>query len=248
MSNRGRRVAAQSACSLIVSVGLLLMGVARLYPGGWLAVMRPWPLVVAVVSAVTLIGAGFGWMLFRSDKSAREVVADVLLVTLAQLVVLVAGLVVITQGAPVCMVWAVDHFEVVTAMEMRESERVPTIARQVSTAWSGLQLRRLELPQDLRTRQYWMFAELEGHRLPAQDALLAPYQALEVIRHIRSNSDISDLALRSQVQQAAQRQSVCPVADVGWLPLKSPHGFHTALVSRKDGRICDVLDLDLWDK
>lgn len=243
---RGNRAAVYTAASLGVCGVLLGAAQGVLYPGGWGAVLRIWPLWVGLWGVIGALGAGLGWMLFRPGKSQREAVADVLLVACAQGLVLAAGLVVMAQVAPVRLVWAVDHFEVVSPMELVRGERPYPLSEQLQVARSGLQLRQLSLPEDAQARQALLFAEVSGLPLAGRTALHGPYPAQAVIRQAKTAAEVAEPEARAGLAQAMATQSACRRDEVGWVPLKSRHGFHTALISRTDGRLCDVVDLDVW--
>lgn len=206
-----------------------------------------WHLVFGTIGLVLLLGGGLGVMLFRSGKSRQERTADVALIALTQLIALGCGGLLMAQAAPIRMVWAVDHFDVVSPMEMRHAGRPYSVAQQLSLAWSGLRVRQLTLPADMRARQALLFSELDGQSLSVRDELQGTYQPQSVQSHVRPVTEVSAHGSVALQQSSIDGQS-CAKDDVGWVPMKSRRGFHTALVSRKDGRICGVVDLDLWDK
>lgn len=243
---RGNRAAVYTAASLGVCGVLLWAAQGVLYPGGWGAVLRIGPLWVGLWGVIGALGAGLGWMLFRPGKSPREAVADVLLVACAQGLVLAAGLVVMAQAAPVRLVWAVDHFEVVSPMELVRGERPYPLSEQLQVARSGLQLRQLRLPQDAQARQALLFAEVSGLVLAARTELHGPYRFEAVHPHAHTAAEVPEPEARAALAQAIAAQQACPRDEVVWGPLKSRRGFHTALLHRSDGRVCDVIDLDLW--
>ncbi|MFZ4550661.1 MAG: hypothetical protein ACOYNB_02445 [Aquabacterium sp.] len=199
------------------------------------------------VAVAAVLGTGIALWLFNSGKSLAERVADVALIILAQVIVLLAGVVVALQSSPTVLVWMADHFEVVSPMEIRRDGLALAVSEQVQMAWRGVRLQSLVLPSDAQARQSLLMAELGGQSLAVRQELWRDHQAGDTVASIRA-LPTSGGSQGMAGRDALLATSVCAAMDVGWLPLKSPHGFHTALVSRKDGRICDVLDLDLWDK
>lgn len=247
MGELWRRVAIYSLASLALSGIALFTCVTELYPGGLGGVLRVWPLVLGIGGLCAALCVGLGCMLFRSTKSRRELLADALLVMFVQLLVLGSGVVVLVQAAPIRLVWAIDHFELVSPMELHQGGRPYALLEQWSLAWGGLQLQQLVLPKDARLRQDLLFSEIAGQSLTSRQELHGPYQFQSVIRRAALISDVRSVEAKARLQEAIAAQSMCAEHEVAWVPLKSRRGFHTVLLSRNDGRICDVVDIDLWD-
>lgn len=247
MKTRLKLAALYGAVSGCVLIGLMQWVLAHRASASWQGLQMgeaPARLAVAVAAA---LGAGVAILLFKPGKSVAERVADVTLIILAQGGVWSAGAVVALQASPTVVVWMADHFEVVSPMDIRRRGFLLPVLEQVQMAWRGVQMQSLALPDDSQARQSLLMAELGGQSLAGRQELWRDYRASDTatsIRALPASGGSQGMAGRDAFMAA----SACAEADVGWLPLKSPHGFHTALVSRKDGRICDVLDLDLWDK
>lgn len=244
---RLKRAATYALVSGFALFALTRFVLSRLAPGGWLVVLDvARPVVLAAVLAVTA-GLMLGVWLFREGKARSERFADSLLVALVQCLIWSAGGLVTAQAAPAFVVWMSDHFEVASPMEMRSHGKVLPLSEQIQLAVQGVQMRQLIMPEGAQDRQSLLMAELAGQSLAGRLELLGAYRPEQVIAHLRTAPPTDGLRSAAFAAAIASVER-CPKGEVGWVPLKSRLGFHTALVSRKDGRICDVLDLDLWDK
>lgn len=186
-------------------------------------------------------------LLFRRKREVHEMVVDGVIVAFLCAAVLVGLIFVMLQLRPARVVFVGDHFRVVSAFELQSNGLALPVIESLKGAMQGPTMHVMNWPADADARQALLFAELGGQNPVAQVNLHAAYSLERVQPALKSLSEL-DAASVSRLRLAAELPDGlgCAVEDLGWLPVKSRFGFHTALISRRSGRVCRVEDVDLW--
>ena len=227
------------------SLGLWLQSV--LLPHGFAEIYRG----IQFVGIGALVVGGLGGMLclvlMRRQKSHREQIVDGVFIGLLLLAGIALMLFVMFQFRPARVVFVGDHLRVVSGFELQSAGRSLSLLASVEDALDGPGWYVLNWPKDAAARQALLFAELEGRDPATQIDLHGEYAFQRVMPALRDVSGAEVSALdKVTLLSNLPAEDGCLANEVGWLPVKSRLGFHTALISRRDGRRCRVENMDLW--
>ena len=220
---------------------LLPHGFAEIYIG----------MQIASVGALVVGGVGgvLCLVLMRRQKSHRERIVDGVFIGLLQLAGIALMLFVMLQFRPARVVFVGDHLRVVSAFELQSSGRDLSFLASVKDALDGPAWFVLNWQKDAAARQALLFSELEGRDPAAQVDLHGQYAFQRVLPALREVTGAEMSALqRDRLLRSLPAEDGCLADEVGWIPIKSRLGFHTALISRRDGRLCRVENIDLWQR
>lgn len=235
-------------------ITLLVAGIAAAliffvwFPADFAKMVGGWRLFVLVVCSDIVLGPVVSLVIFNTQKSRKELIADYVIVGFIQLAALIYGMSAIVVARPVYIVFAVDRFEIVMAVELDAVDLVEAVDSQYrSLPWLGPRLVGLQLPTDMNERNRVLFSAVAG-----KDAYQMPkyYQSYDsMIGQIKSASlPLSLLRERNtnfsdQLTLAIQDLGVSE-SDVRWLPVHHHFGFWTALVNAKTGHPIKYLPID----
>lgn len=236
---------------LVHLVGSVLIGLSVLF-----LVFKLWypaPLheavgVTRIFLLLLLVDVSLGPLLtllvFKVGK--KTLVLDMVVVLLLQLGALGYGLLAVTDGRPVWLVFNVDRFDLVRALDIDERQIEEAEALYRSAPWSGPQWVGAAAPADLVMRNSIVFEALQSHVDIAQRPNL--YQPLadmkaEVRLKLRP---LEELAAYNDEEYMRATLSQWPQADA-WLPLMANAKPMTVLLRRDTAEVVAIVALSPWD-
>lgn len=229
------------------SLGLWLQSV--LLPQGFAELYDGMQFVVIGALVVGGMGGVLCLVLMRRQKSRREQIVDGVFIGLLQLAGIALMLFVMLQLRPARVVFVGDHLRVVSGFELQSAGRSLSLLASVEDALDGPGWYVLNWPKDAAARQALLFVELAGQDPAAQVDLHGEYAFQRVMPALREVAAAEVSALdKVKLLSKLPAEDGCLADEVGWLPVKSRLGFHTALISRRDGRLCRVENIDLWQR
>lgn len=226
-----------SGIHLLVSLAVAGLAAAIVFllwfPGELSSILRGGQLFVLVVSCDVVLGPLLSLVICNPEKSRRSLVIDYAVIGCVQLAALLYGLHVVEASRPAYLVFATDRFEVATsgAVQQEAVDRAGLQAFPMSLF--DFRLVALQLPTDARGHNEALMMELAGQDLTALPRYFAPYDANRVAAAAKPLAELigrhpdAAPALRAVVARGHQAE-----ANVRWLPLKTPYGFHTVLLTQ----------------
>lgn len=233
--------------SLLVAAfaGLLVFTVWYPYPYRDLSGGRE--LFLLVVAVDVILGPLITLAVFNRRKPWGELKRDLATVGLIQLSALGYGLWTVAVARPVHLVFEVDRFRVVHAIEVPEEllERGP--AQVNPKPWLGPTLLAVREFRDSNEDFDATMAALQGAPLAARPDLWQPYGEARD-RVLQAAKPISSLSARFGSQRGeidrALKASGRSADALAYLPLVGRKSFWTALIDRKTAEVVAFLPLD----
>ena len=206
------RVAAKATlfhalCSLLVALAAawIVFGIWYAYPYRELAGGRELFLLVVFVDVVC--GPLLTFVLFNPRKSRKELVLDLGLVMLIQLAALGYGMWTVWQARPLYLVYEVDRFKVISAVNVDASELKrlpPNLAPQI---WSGAKLVGMRPARNAEESNKVLFEAATGGRDYAErPEFYVPYGNESVAQSLKHFKPLSDFLKKRPDQTSAAQQ------------------------------------------
>lgn len=241
------------AAALHLCISLLIAGCAA-----WLVfgVWYPYPyreisggreLFVLVVSVDVVLGPLITFVIFDRRKPRTELVRDLALVGLIQLAGLAYGLWTVHQARPVHLVFEIDRFRAVHAVDVPPellSQSPPGVAAMPVEGPTMLAVRPFASE---RERVDATLAALQGLHLGARPDFWQPYEQA-VPRVLAASRPASELLSRFPARAAGIEEAILatgqPVERLAYLPLVSRKAFWTALVDVRTAEVLGFVPVD----
>ncbi|NJD24331.1 MAG: pilus assembly protein [Betaproteobacteria bacterium] len=205
-------------------------------------------LFLILVTVDVILGPLLTFVVYRPDKSRRALLFDFSVIGLTQVAALVYGLHTVFVARPVHLVFEIDRFRVVHAIEV-PAELVPKTPAGIDalpvTGPTTLAVR----PVTGEERADVVMAELAGLPIGTRPDFWRPYpEALDAVR--RESKPLADLRRRFPNEAALLDRHVTasgrPPERLAYLPLVGRKEFWTALVDTQDGSIVAAIPLDSY--
>lgn len=233
-------------------VGSLLSGVLALCLvfGVWYAV----PLHIAtgvteifllIIAVDVILGPLMTLVVFRPGKSRRALRFDLIVIVTVQLLALAYGLVTVSQGRPVWVVFNIDRFDVVQAYELDNPYREQAQERYQQLSWTGPQWVAARVPEEKSVRDELLFESLfAGVDLPQRPDLYVPYleEQERIINKARSLEELKKYNSDAEVENVLQQH---PEASA-YLPMMGRAESVTVLINKETAAVIAVVDLRPW--
>ena len=183
-------------------------------------------------------------MICNPSKSRRSLAFDYAAIGAIQLAALLYGLHVVEASRPAYLVFATDRFEVATAGSVGRDAADADGLRAFPMHGFDYRLVTLQLPSDARGRSDALMMELAGQDLTALPRYFAPFDPTRVVAAAAPMAVLLERHPQAaQALRGAIRRLNRVEGDVLWLPLKTPYGFHTVLLT-KDAQVIGFAELD----
>ena len=180
--------------------------------------------------------------LFLAKEGKKGLWFDLITVVTIQFVALIYGIWHIAEGRPVWQTLNIYRVELVKAIDMDYSNAKAPFAQSPRGKPQWVMVRPAK---DKQETSDWIWLELENGKSPVQRAEL--YQPLEghwqdFSHEVRSLQDLGKFNPQETVDAILQKY---PEAD-GFLPMVSDDWDMTVLLSQKEQKILDAVDLRPW--
>jgi hypothetical protein len=242
------------ALAIHFSISLAIAALAALivflvwYPYPYRELSGGRELFLILVTVDVILGPLLTFVVYRPDKSRRALLFDFTVIGTTQIAALVYGLHTVFVARPVHLVFEVDRFRVVHALEVPADLIPKTPAGIQALPVTGPTLLSVR-PVTGQERADVVMAELAGMPIGARPDFWQPYsEGLGAVRE--QAKPLADLRARFPDQRdlidrhvsASGRQ-----ADrLGYLPLVGRKDFWTALVDTGDGTVVAAIPLDSY--
>lgn len=241
------------ASGVHLGISLLIAALAALlvfllwYPYPYRDISGGRELFLIVIAVDVVLGPLITLVVFNRRKPRRELVRDLGIVGLIQLAALAYGLWTVCVARPVHLVFEVDRFRVVHAIEIPEEllDRAPTMVRKLPlTGPTELAVRPFK---DAREESDATMAALGGVSLSARPDLWQSYPDARQ-RVLAASKPLSELRHRFSQQvgmiDAAVARAGASSDTLRYLPMVARHTFWTVLLDAKSAEIRGFLPLD----
>lgn len=218
------------------------------FPGPFAEMVGGVRLLYLVVVSDIILGPLISLVIFNRKKPRKELVTDYAVVGCIQLAALLYGIYAVSVSRPVIVAFLVDRFEVVTRIELEDSDLAEAKDPQYrSVSWARPRLVYVELPSDIKERNDLAFSAVAG-----KDAELMPKyyrgydQGVEKVKEKAQpvNSLLAAHPEKSkEVEQAIEKLEFSK-ARLLWLPVHHRFGFYTVLIDAESGYPVKYLPID----
>ena len=244
--NRHRAAAIHLSLSAVIGSAVLGLILLLWYPGAWFESMGGKELIFLLTGVDIVLGPLLTWIIFRPGKKGLKF--DLIFIACLQVSALLYGLHTVFVARPVFMVFVVDQFRAVTAIELDdvpleklphpEFRRLPINGPKIADSF---------LPSDKVKREELMMKALSGidlHQLPeywkpyaGKDALRIA-QPLDVLRSFApGNSAVIDgfLGKHDKTEKSLR-----------FVPLRTRHKEMATLIEADSGTVVGIIDAKPW--
>jgi hypothetical protein len=244
---RSRAFLSHLALSGVIVGAIILLILLIWYPSPYFQAIGAWSALKILVGVDLIVGPLLTLIVFKPGKP--RLAMDLAVIAAVQLVALSYGVTVLYQERPYYTVFAVDRLYILADKDVSTGAASP--------AWIDKPLRgplyaAAVLPEDVMARQRLMEETVfEGkpdiHQRPE---FWVPYAA-ERASVLERGHPLS-LLLEKAPEEAGEISALinrldASLDDFVFLPLEARTRFITGILSRADGRLVAVLDLDAWD-
>ena len=194
------------------------------------------------------LGPLTSFVIYNSKKSRRELLFDYTVIGTIQLAAFVYGLHAVAQTRPVYIAFAKDRLEVVSAGQIDDADlALGSEGHRERPKW-GPQFVGIQEPRDPKELNAVLVLSLQqGKDYPVLPKYYVPYEqklpqikqrALPIVELEKHHPEAK------QLLSSAVAELQVPAEKLLWLPVKTRHGFWTALLDPQTGYPVDWLPLD----
>jgi hypothetical protein len=246
---RARLRASGIHLGISIAVGLLAAALVFLvwYPYPYSEISGGRELFLILVAVDVIIGPAITFGIFNRSKPPRELAMDLSVVALVQLAALGYGLWTVAVARPVHLVFEVNRFRVVHAIDVPDEllSRVPPGVEALP--WNGPTLLAVRTFRDAQEEMEATVVALGGVSLSARPDLWEPYdkararvlQAAKPVAGLRNRPGVNAVELDAQLRRTGRDP-----AQLAYLPVVSRKIFWTALIDPATADVVGFLPLD----
>jgi hypothetical protein len=247
LRSRLRAAGIHFALSIAVGVVAAVVVFVLWYPYPYRIISGGRELFVLLTSVDVVIGPLITLAVFNLAKPRAELRRDLFIVALLQLSALAYGMWTVAAARPVHLVFEIDRFRVVHAIEIPESLEHNAPPGIEVLPWRGPTLLSLRPFRDAKEQADATLAALQGVQLGSRPDLWQTYDAGRQ-QVIAASRPVTQLQARMPAQAAAIAQAVRDsgrdAAAVGYLPLAGRGPVWTVLIDRRSGDVLGYLPID----
>lgn len=236
--------------SLVIAALAAWLVFALWYPYPYREISGGRTLFLIVVAVDVLMGPLMTFAVFNRSKPGGELRRDLAVIGLLQVAALVYGLWTVSVARPVHLVFEVDRFRVVHAIDIPEDEMGLASAELQRLPWSGPTLLSVREFRDSQEQLTATLGEVQGIYLSSRPSLWQSYDKakLQVLKVAKSLSDLKnrfpadveiiDAALKSASSgDKANRE-------VGYVPMAGRDKFWTVLIDLQTTEVIAFVPID----
>lgn len=219
------------------------------YPQPYFDALGGKRLLIILLSVDVVLGPLITLIIYNEKK--KRLKFDLMVIAFLQLAALFYGASVLFQARPVFLVFTVDRFEVVTAIELSDIASIKGVKQEYQTlSLTGPKTVTAKKPTDPEEQQRILSSALDGG--PDLQAMPQHYVAYEQTKHavlsrIKLIDDIPKT--RDQFKKAIIQKGEkfgYDVSQFGYLPVAAGNLFITALMNLETAEIIELVVLDPW--
>lgn len=233
--------------STVIAVVAALLVFILWYPYPYREISGGSELFLLMVCVDVLLGPLITLAVFNRNKSRRELTGDLLIVGLIQAIALVYGLWTVAVARPVHMVFEIDRFRVVHAVDVDEA-LLPQAPKSIQTLpVTGPTLLALRPFKDDNERMEATLAALQGVSLASRPDLWRPYDeaTVDVLKEAKPATRLlSRFAARvAEIELVLAKVGRKPENTV-YLPLVGRKSFWTVFLDPVTAQVLTTMPLD----
>lgn len=233
--------------SLIVALLAAMLVFGLWYPYPYREISGGRELFLLVVSVDVLLGPLITLAVFNRAKPMEELRRDLVIVVLIQLTALTYGLWTVSVARPVHLVFEIDRFRVVHAIDIAPELLKKTPSDTVALPFTGPTLLAVRPFHDSQENLDATLAALQGVQLGARPDLWQPY-ALAIPRILAAALPVKTLKMRfpssaAKMDQLVSAAGANPETAV-YLPMVGRNSFWTVFIDPVTAQILATMPLD----
>jgi hypothetical protein len=231
--------------SLIWGVLALLLVFGMWYPSPLHVATGVTGIFLLIITVDVILGPLLTLIVFRPGKNRRALRFDLIVIITVQLLALAYGLVTVSQGRPVWIVFNIDRFDLVQAYELDNPYREQAQEHYQKLGWTGPQWVAARVPEEKSVRDELLFESLfAGVDLPQRPDLYVPYaeEQARIINKARSLDELKQYNSVADVEKVLKRYSEVSA----YLPMMGRAESVTVLINKETAAVIAVVDLRPW--
>jgi hypothetical protein len=241
------------AASIHLAISLTLAALAALlvfliwYPYPYREISGGRELFLIVVAVDVVMGPLLTLAVFNLNKSRKALRLDLAAIGVLQLAALAYGLWTVSLARPVHLVFVVDRFDVVHAVDVNPStlEKAPAPLQRLPL-WGPTRLT-LRNYKDAKEKTDVMFAEVSGVSVATRPEFWQSYDKGKP-QVLAKAKPVTELKARFPARwpdiQSVISQSHLDISNIGFLPLKGRNQFWTVIIDLQTAEPLGYLPLD----
>ena len=200
-------------------------------------------IILLVIMIDLLLGPFLTFIIYKPDKSKLKF--DLLFIITIQFSAFIYGFTQIAQARPVWIVFNIDRFDIVQAMDLDERRINKATEKFSKPSWTGPKIIASQNPKNNKDHTELMFESAQGGPdLPQRVDLYVEVD--EEISNIRLRSfSIENLKNFNSTSEIEEILKKWPTADA-WLPASAKSKSMTALINKEKGQVISIVDLRPW--
>ena len=247
IADRLRAASIHLAISLTLAVLAALLVFVVWYPYPYRVISGGRELFLIVVAVDVVMGPLMTLAVFNTAKPRKELRRDLGIIGLLQLAALAYGLWTVAVARPVHLVFEIDRFRVVHAIDVPPEllDRAPPELRQLP--WAGPTLLSVRDFKDSNESFQATMAALQGAVLGARPDFWQPYENArpQILARAKPLADLKARfpANKKEIDSALQAAGRLPIG-VGYIPMVGRQTFWTVLIDLKTAEVLAFVPID----
>lgn len=232
------------AFSLVLGLAAAALAFLIWYPPPLAKAVGLQHVFLVLVSVDTILGPLLTFVVYKVGKKSLRF--DISVIVLLQLAAFAFGFWKIAEARPAWLVFNMDRFDLVQAMDLDPRHRNETSLEYRSAPWTGAKWVASQNPTDPAKHNELMFESAAGGPdLPQRTDLYVPLAQEKSIFQGKAKP-LEELVKYNPVDAVQTVLRRWPEANA-WLPLSSRADSMTVLLDKKNARIIAVVDLRPWN-
>ncbi len=230
--------------SLLLALAALALVYGLWYPAPLAAAVGVTAIFLIILGVDVCIGPLLTFVVYRPGKKTLRF--DLAVIIALQLAAFAYGLWTVAQGRPAWLVFNVDRFDLVRALNLDDRFPDKTAPEYRHAPWLGPRWVAAPMPTDVEARNQLLFeATMAGIDLPQRPDLYRPLAGEAAA--LRAKAQPLDTLLQFNPASAlAAVKARWPQADA-WLPLMSNVQPMVVLLKKDSAEVVAVVDLRPWE-
>lgn len=236
------------AISLALAILAALLVFLVWYPYPYREISGGRELFLLVVTVDVIMGPLMTFAVFNTQKPRKELKRDITIIGILQLAALAYGVWTVSVARPVHLVYEIDRFRVVHAIDVPVEmlDRAPE--GQKTLPWTGPTLLSVRDFKDSKESFEATMAAVQGVNLGARPDLWQSYEKAkpQILARARPLAELKTrfAAQSATIDQALASNGKPPAASVSYLPLAGRNTFWTVLVDTNTAEILAFVPID----
>jgi len=233
--------------SCVVALGAAALVFLVWYPAPLSTVQGVSRLVLILISVDVIIGPLITTIVF--DRSKKSLPFDLGVVATLQLVALLYGLHAIFIARPALLVYNIDRFDVVPALDVDQNSLAAALQKGgTPLSWWGPEIVAARLPKETSARNKILFSAVRGGAdLPQLPEWHVPYasESAAVRARLRPLAELRKVnKMSAQGWKEFTHTLPLPESELGYLPLSAKVRDGSVIIRRNDGEIVRIVLLE----